>query len=282
MRKETGVKEMVWRNLLWAEWRKLRRSKIVGIAVFAVCLTVGIVLAGGMEVYRGPEVHYGVKVMRDGMRYIENAGWCMDEVQPWSMFFVLPGMVALFGSYLSSREREDDTMKSLLLIPVEETDLMRAKMVLTLLFSIGLSMLLFEITFFTEAMLHAPDLSVPLVAALWKEYFLGGIGVFFAVFPIIAFAARHRKSCWSVFLFTEIYSVFGLFAGMMNPVKDFYPITAVFNVSGYQITEMKSRIISVVVLILCGCIGIFWIRKKCGMIRGKKRGRKNGENTGGR
>ena len=157
------------------------------------------------------------------------------------------------------------------LIPLREIDLMRVKMILTLLFSIGLSMLCFGITFLTEAVLHIEDLSASFVFMLWKEYVLGGIGIFFAVFPIIAFAAGRQKNCWSVFLFTEIYSVFGLFAGMADRVKDFYPITAVFNVSGYQIASLERRMISAVVLLLCGCLGIFWIREKCDMIRGEKR-----------
>lgn len=212
---------MNWRNLFWAECRKLRRSKVILIAVAAVFLTAGILFVGGLEVYHGSEVHYGLKVMRDGMRYLENAGWYMDEVQPWAFFFVIPGMTALFGSYLSVREQEEDTMKSLRLIPLQEIDLMRVKMILTLLFSIGLSMLCFGITFLTEAVLHIEDLSASFVFMLWKEYVIGGIGIFFAVFPIIAFAAGRQKNCWSVFLFTEIYSVFGLFAGMADLLKQF-------------------------------------------------------------
>lgn len=77
---------MNWRNLFWAECRKLRRSKVIWIAVAAVFLTAGILFVGGLEVYHGSEVHYGLKVMRDGMRYLENAGWYMDEVQPWAFF----------------------------------------------------------------------------------------------------------------------------------------------------------------------------------------------------
>lgn len=263
---------MNWRNLFWAECRKLRRSKMLWIAATAVVLTAGILFVGGLEVYHGPEVHYGSKKMEDGMRYLENAGWYMDEVQPWAFFFVIPGMTALFGSYLSVREQEEDTMKSLLLIPLQEIDLMWVKMILTLLFSVGLSMMLFGITFLTEVVLHSKALSVSFVFMLWKEYALGGIGIFFAVFPIVAFAAGRQKNCWSVFLFTEIYSVFGLFAGMADRVKDFYPITAVFNVSGYQIASPERRMLSAVVLLFCGCLGIFWIRKKCGMIKkGEKR-----------
>ena len=128
---------MNWRNLFWAECRKLRRSKVIWIAVAAVFLTAGILFVGGLEVYHGLEVHYGLKVMRDGMRYLENAGWYMDEMQPWAFFFVIPGMTALFGSYLSVREQEEDTMKSLRLIPLQEIDLMRVKMILTLLSASG-------------------------------------------------------------------------------------------------------------------------------------------------
>ena len=78
---------MNWRNLFWAECRKLRRSKMILIAVAAVFLTAGILFVGGLEVYHGLEVHYGLKVMRDGMRYLENAGWYMDEMQPWAFLF---------------------------------------------------------------------------------------------------------------------------------------------------------------------------------------------------
>ena len=50
--------------LLQIEWKKLRRSTILLISVFAVILTAVFVFAA------------------DPNRYTEHVGWYMDEVQP--------------------------------------------------------------------------------------------------------------------------------------------------------------------------------------------------------
>lgn len=245
------------RKLLWAERQKIRRSKIVWIAVFATVLVAFIVFVGGLDVYDGPAVHYGLKAVYGGSRYIDNAGWYMDEAQPWATFFVLPAVIALLGSYIICREEEDDTIKSLRLIPINETKLTAAKMIVTFALSILLYMLLFSITFLTEAVLHFSDLSAALVLVSAKEYILDGLGVFLAIAPIIALISRMKKGYWLALVFTVIYSAAGLFAGMSNDLTTFYPIMAVFNLSGYQITTPGKIMGSIIILLLCGCLSAF-------------------------
>ena len=180
-------------DLLWAERRKLKRSKILWAAIFGTVMIAAIVFASGLDRYQGPEMQYGVKTLTDGTRYIENAGWFMDEVQPWSVFFVLPAVVALLGSYMICREEEEDTLKCLRMIPVNEAKLTIAKMIIAFAASILLYLLLFAITLLVEMVLHVSDLSSSLIFTCFKEYLLTGIGVFLAVSPIIAFASRVKK-----------------------------------------------------------------------------------------
>ena len=99
---------------------------------------------------------------------------------------------------------------------------MWVKMILTLLFSIGLSMLCLESPFWTEAVLHIEELSASFVFMLWKEYVIGGIGIFFAVFPIIAFAAGRQEKLvgLSSFLRKSIRYLDYLH-GMADRVKEF-------------------------------------------------------------
>lgn len=77
----------------------------------------------------------------------------MTAAQSLATFFVLPAVIALFGSYMICREEQEDTMKSLQLIPVNETKLIVAKMIITLAFSILIYLLLFLITVSVEAIL---------------------------------------------------------------------------------------------------------------------------------
>ena len=248
-------------KLLWAERQKLRRSNIVWITIFAAVMAAVIVFAGGLDVYEGPDVQYGLKAVHDGVRLIDNPGWYMDEVQPWATFFVLPAVIALLGSYLICREEQEGTMKSLRLIPVDEAKLTIAKMMITFLFSILLYLLLFTVTFLTEAVLHFSDLSAALVMGSLKEYFLDGVGVFLAVSPIIALVSRMKKGYWLALVYTEIYSFAGLLAGMSNILKNYYPIMAVFNLSGYHITTAGNILKSTIVLLLCGCFSVSILRE---------------------
>ena len=67
------------RKLLWAEWRKLRRSSIILLTIFATVLIAVIVLVAGQE------------TTVDGF-YLSDAGWYMTMVQPWATMFVLPAI----------------------------------------------------------------------------------------------------------------------------------------------------------------------------------------------
>ena len=71
-------------------------------------------------------------------------------------------------------------MKSLHLIPINESKMMSAKMVVTLLLSLLLYLLLFLITFCVEAAFHFQELSVEMLLRFLKIYVLDGLGTFFA------------------------------------------------------------------------------------------------------
>lgn len=229
------------RKMLWAEWRKLRRSSIILLTVFATVLIAVIVLLAGRE------------TTVDGF-YLSDAGWYMTMVQPWATMFVLPAIVAMLGSYMICREEQDDTLKSLLLIPVNETTLTAAKMIVTFAISILIYLLLFAITFSVELVLHHTDLSVGMVLSFFKSYLLEGIGVFLAVSPIIALVSYTKKSYWLALLLAEIYSFAGLFMSMSSLTKTFYPITALLGVAGYYETTTTNLFESLFVLLLCGCL----------------------------
>ena len=64
--------------------------------------------------------------------------------------------------------------------------------------------------------------------------------MFFAISPIIALVARMKKGYWLALVFAEIYSFAGLFASMSEQLKTVYPMTAVFNISGYYDASMGS------------------------------------------
>ena len=233
--------------LLWAERWKLRRSKILWIAGFATVMVALIVFAQGQFMFYGS-------------RYIDKAGWFMTATQSLATFYVLPAVIALLGSYMICREEQEDTLKSLRLIPVDEMKLTLAKMVLTLVFSVLIYLLLFVITFLIEAVLHLEALPISLVLENLKIYFYGWSWRFFAISPIIALVSRMKKGYWLALVFAEIYSFAGLFASMSNTLKTVYPMTAVFNLSGYYHASVIQTLIGVIVLLTCIVLSLFILK----------------------
>ncbi|MHC1747682.1 MAG: ABC transporter permease [Cellulosilyticaceae bacterium] len=235
------------RILLWAELQKIRRSNIIWITIFATVMVAVIVFIQGWFTY-------------NGSRDVDSAGWYMTMAQPLATFFVLPAVISLLGTYMICREEDEDTIKSLLLIPVNETKLIFAKMIITFGFSIFIYLLLFAIAFSTEAILHFSDLTLGMLLDFVRIYFLQGVGIFLAISPIIALVSYMKKGYWIALVLTEIYSFAGLFMSMSNTLKTFYPITAVFGVSGYYEATAKNRIGSIIILLLCSCLSIFILK----------------------
>lgn len=232
------------KQLLWAERRKLRHSKIVWIAVFAVIMVAVIVFAEGQFTF-------------NGSRYIDGTGWFMTAAQSLATFYVLPAVIALLGSYMICREEQEDTLKSLQLVPVDEAKLTVAKMIVAMVFSILIYLLLFVITFAVEATMHFGTLSIQTVWSFFFTYFVNGIGIFLAISPIMALVARMKKGYWLALVFAEIYSFAGLFASMSETLKTTYPITAVFKLSGYYEATIGSKVISLIILLLCITLATF-------------------------
>lgn len=231
----------MWK-LLWAERRKLRRSSIVLFTILATVLLAIIVLLGGQSM--------------DGGGSLNDAGWYMTMVQPWATMLVLPAVIAMLGSYMICREEQDDTMKFLHIIPISETKLISAKMMVAFVFSIFIYLLLFAITLSVEAVLHFSDLSAEMVFRFMKMYLLEGVGVFFAISPIIAIVAYMKKSYWLALVLAEVYSFAGLFMSMSSTLKIFYPITAVFGISGYYETTLTDMAGSIISLLVCTSLSV--------------------------
>lgn len=245
------------RILLWAEFQKLRRSNMILFTVFVTILLAVIVFVSGAT------------TAGDEQLTTNDAGWYLTVIQVWATIFVLPGAVALFGSYMICREERDDTMKALRMLPVNETQLTAAKMLVTFLFSIFIYLLLFAVAFFTEAALHLSDLSVNMLLGFLKMFLLEGVGVFLAVSPIIAAVPYLKNSYWLAMAVAEIYSFAGLFMSMSNTFRTFYPVTAVFGVAGYYDTTVQSKGCSLLVLLLCGSAAVFLLKGAGRSLRGE-------------
>lgn len=231
---------------LWAERLKLKRSNIFKIAIFSTIIVAVIVFMQGQFTYYGK-------------RYIDEPEWYLSAIQSLGSFYVFPAIIALLGTYIISRESQDDILKSLVLIPVSISKMLIAKLLMTALSSLFLYCFVFMIALAVELTLHASLLNPNIILNNFKMYLLTGIGFFLAVSPIITLVYKLKGSHWLALIFAEVFAFLGLFASMQSILRAIYPITAVFNLSGYYEATSLEIVLSLMSLILCGIVSIFFI-----------------------
>lgn len=226
------------KTLLLAEYKKLHRSKLIFLLVFALMMTLGVVFLQG-------QFSFG------GKKYIDTFGWYILQVQSLTTYFVLPSLITLFGGYIICREEQEDVLKSLKLIPIDESNMITAKMIITLLGSIFVYLILFMVSLIIEAVLHLNAVNMSEVVHYFVVYVLTGIGVFMAISPIIAFVGLVKRSYWIALIIAEIYSFIGIFFASKEVVRAIYPISSVFVLSGLYKTPVMELLISIIVNIGC-------------------------------
>ena len=86
-----------------------------------------------------------------------------------------------------------------------------------------------------------------------------GILTAFAILPILAISASQKGYIFPICI-TLLYVFAGLFMSMSNTARTFYPITAIFGISGYYETTIQNYICSLGILILCGCISAILLK----------------------
>ena len=226
------------KTLLLAEYKKLHRSKLIFLLVFALIMTLGVVFLQGQFTFSGE-------------KYIDTFGWYILQVHSLTSYFVLPSLIALFGGYIICREEQEDVLKSLRLIPIDESNMITAKMIITLLGSIFVYLILFTASLIIEAVLHLNAVNMSEVVHYFVIYVLTGIGVFMAISPIIAFIGLVKRSYWIALIIAEIYSFIGIFFASKEVVRAIYPISSVFVLSGLYKTPVMELLISIIVNIGC-------------------------------
>lgn len=221
-------------TLIFIEFKKLKRSKIMYIAIctlflFSLCVSIQSLTAA----------YSAERIMKQALAY--------------GTFLILPALLSLIGSYIISREEQDDTMKSLVMIPIKYDMLVAAKLTTTLIIGICLSLFLFSFTLIIQIVINAYEITTTLVLINLIDYLLQGIGCFMAVAPIISFMTIFKNGHWLSVIFAEIYSLAGLFAAS-SKYRSIYPISAVFSFSRASVITRNEYLICCLSLLVSAVI----------------------------
>lgn len=207
------------KDLISAEFMKLKRYNIFFISIIGF---IASTIFGIFQVTQTPDID------KNNILFSEFANCVTSN----NMFLIAPFVIVLIGGFIFKREYENDTMKTLLTIPVSTFDLIIAKLVVTIISSVCFFVFSFIITILAAFFIHAQGITVASFIGYFIRFFMGGITIFIVVLPILATVIVLNKGYFLSVIIALFYGCVGIYTGNSRMLASLYPVTA-----GYGVLE---------------------------------------------
>lgn len=205
-------------RILQTELWKLKRYHIIWSGIFLMLLSVLVTL------------FYSTAV--DGT--VWTYPFFAEQVIKNNTTMIFPMCIALIAGYIIAREEKDDTLKSILTVPVSYRCLLFGKLAACALLSLvfGLASVLFTIAANLAA--GFPGLTLGAALQTLAQIPLNCLFLYFAVMPVIAAGVHIPNGHMIGTIVAFAYGYGGLFAAGRQWLANLYPIMASLGLIGYR------------------------------------------------
>ncbi|MCM1252297.1 MAG: ABC transporter permease [Clostridium sp.] len=167
-----------------------------------------------------------------------------DDVWTFSFFteqviknnfsMIFPMCISLIAGYIIVREERDDTLKSILTVPVFYRRLLWGKLLVCALVSVFLGFISAVFTVAANLFMGFPGFSAAAAAQTFVQIIANCLFLYIAVMPVIAFTARMANGHMIGTIVAFVYGYGGMFAAGSVKTASIYPITASLGLIGYR------------------------------------------------
>lgn len=147
---------------------------------------------------------------------------------------IFPVCIALLAGYIIEREEKDDTLKSIMTVPVTYRSLLGGKLFACALLSLFLGLVCAAFTVIANLLMGFPGLSAAAIVQAFIQITLNCLFLYIAVMPVIAIAARIPNGTVIGTILAFVYGYLGMFAAMDGTLADVYPVTASLGLISYR------------------------------------------------
>ncbi|MDE7339996.1 MAG: ABC transporter permease [Lachnospiraceae bacterium] len=147
---------------------------------------------------------------------------------------IFPMCIALIAGYIITREEKDDTLKSLMTVPVSYCDLLWGKLLVCTLLSLFLGFVSAVFTVTANLLMGFPEFSMTAILQTFIQIILNCLFLYIAIMPVIAITARISNGHMIGTVIAFVYGYCGMFAAGNATVADIYPVTASLGLINYR------------------------------------------------
>ncbi|NMB63486.1 MAG: ABC transporter permease [Spirochaetes bacterium] len=168
-------------------------------------------------------------------------------------WMLLPCVLSVIGSMIFFTERENDTLKQLMIIPVNKAVFLFSKLIILFLFSILFMLLTAIFTVMGASVINYSDMTAALIYRLFKLCIETGIFTVCAMLPIVLIIVIAKKEYIIPICAALIYSISGaIFASHLMGIHPLASVAGIVwnkNIEGVKISpNLKGCIINLVLV----------------------------------
>jgi ABC-2 type transport system permease protein len=248
---------------LWAEILKVRKSKIFYATVLFFAF-ISVIMGLMMFLLQHPEILNRSEIMAAKASIIAKADWKNYLALQNQMILSIGTMgFGLVASWVFGREYSDRVIKDILALPVSRTNIVNAKIVVSLLWSLVLSITLYVVGILVGLIINIPDWSFDELKSGIVTFFSSAI-LNMLLITVVAFVASIGKGYILPLVFTIISLIMTQFVFMGVPeFAIYFPWGFPAIISGVAgDTVPQSNVVSYVIFFITVISGylatIFW------------------------
>ncbi len=205
-------------SMIKTEFWKLKRYHIIWAGVLLMLLSVLLTLFSTTAL--------------DGT--VWTFSFFAEQVMKNNITTIFPMCITLIAGYIINREETDDTLKSILTIPVSFRVLLCGKLIACALLSLLFGVTSVAFTVAASWLAGFPGASLPSVVQITAQITLNCLFLYIAVMPVIAIAARIQNGHLIGTVVAFVYGYGGMFAAGNMALANLYPVTASMGLIGYR------------------------------------------------
>lgn len=189
---------------------------------------------------------------------------------------IFPMCIALIAGYIIAREEKDDTLKSILTIPVSYSSLLWGKLLVCALLSLFFGLVSAIFTIIADWMMGFPGISVVSVSQTLIQIILNCLFLYIAVMPVIAFATRIPNGHMIGTIIAFVYGYGGMFASGNAALANMYPVTASLGLIRYRSYDPavhwngSACLLSMIAALMISAVFVFTAKEKVPVKKHKK------------
>ncbi|MEL3907782.1 MAG: ABC transporter permease [Treponemataceae bacterium] len=233
--------------MLLLELKKIKRKKLP--LIFAIIVIVGTTI----QYFMGNMTYNGVA-------YGNKLGWFFKNGLTLNSYYLFIPVISLVGMELFVLEGRNNTLKNLLVIPINKKEIMLNKIYFLFIFTTIYMVITFLSMCLLESMFNANIMSSLFVLSYFLKYLIHGIVCYILSVFIIMTMLYFKQSIQITVAVAFVFSFIGVFISQVK-IAYVYCVNAMFYISGEVDSNMFEKTIAGLAILFLAFLDIKLLAK---------------------